>query len=348
MSKTLLCALAVVVACAPRQTQAQPLVSNIAIHINRQDGGEPAPIQRRYETLIRSAAKGDEIVLLQKYFRNEVLNRAIVDAERRGVNILAIYRDEFHPRCEDLISPDDSIDCAGIFFRRERVHHKSMVLHRSNGNSTAIIGSYNLRERHATSPRVHTALSFDIESDDLFFAFYKLHADKILGLSGADRTHLQISTEGGGSISFTFHPSERRPLTDFLQAISRCDGPLWLSYYRVTADAVGKPVVDRLGQLVKQGCDVRFLLDRDQDNHAIEQQLKSRGIAVHYPDERDGKLTLGHKLLMVRFSQQLRLSQSSANINQESHDRDYNLSIQLTGEFPEVERTLEEEFLRYW
>lgn len=323
-------------------------MSNIAIRINRQDSGEPTPIQHQYVTLIRSAAEGDEIVLLQKYFRNKVLNRAIVDAELRGVKVLAIYRDEFHPRCEDLISPADSIDCAGVFFRREHVHHKSMVLHRLNGSSTAIVGSYNLRERHATSPRVHTTLSFDIESDDVFFDFYKLHAEKILGLSGVDRTHLQMATEGGGSIAFTFHPSERRPLTDLLQAISGCDGPLWLSYYRVTADAVGKPVVDRLGQLVKQGCDVRFLLDRDQDNHAIGQQLRSHGIAVHYPDERDGKVTLGHKLLMVRFNQQLRLSQSSANINQQSHNSDYNLSIQLTGEFPEVERALEAEFQRYW
>ncbi len=76
--------------------------------------------------------------------------------------------------------------------------------------------------------------------------------------------------------------------------------------------------------------------------------MRSNGIAVHYPDERDGKVTLGHKLLMVRFNHQLRLSQSSANINQESHDSDYNFTIQLTGEFPEVEEALEQEFLRYW
>ncbi len=348
-SKTVFCSVVILlIGCTPLQIQAQGLVTNVAIHIDRQDSGKQTPIQQQYLSLLRSADFGDEIVLLQKYFRNEVLNRAIVDAAVRGVNVLAVYRDELRPGCEKLIPLDSSIDCSEIFIRHEAVHHKSMVLHRLNGRSTAIIGSFNIRERHLNSPRAHTALSFDIESDNTFFGFYMAHAKRLLGIPSDVEENLTMATEGGGNMSFTFHPGKGKTLLGLLQRISECKGPLWLSYYRAVPDAFGKPIFERLGQLARQGCDVRFLLDRDKDNQVVEQELRSLGVSVHYPNEHDGKVTLGHKLVMVRSNGRLWLSQSSANLDQASHESQYNLTLQLNGDFPDIEKSLEAELRRYW
>lgn len=114
--------------------QARDLASNIAVHIDRDRDRAPTPIHQQYLSLIRSANGGDEIILLQKVFRNKKLNRALVDAAGRGVKVTGIYRDDVRPRCEDLLPPRSSIDCCQLFIRNGHVHHKSMVLHRRNGN----------------------------------------------------------------------------------------------------------------------------------------------------------------------------------------------------------------------
>ena len=328
--------------------QARDLASNIAVHIDRDRDTAPTPIHQLYLSLIRSANGGDEITLLQKYFRNKKLNRALVDAAGRGVKVTGIYRDDVRPRCEDLLPPRSSINCSQLFIRNGHVHHKSMVLHRSNGNTTAIVGSFNLRERHRTSPRVHTVLSFDVETDDAFFPFYKAHADSIRDIPTDSATFLTLATEGDGRISFTFHPNESNPVADLLGNVSRCEGPLWLSYYRAQPDAIGEPVFSLLGGLAERGCDVRFLLDRHRKNRATERRLRPLGVTVHYPDYPEGRRTLGHKIVMVRSGGRLYLIQSSASLNDKAHRNQHNLTLHLTGDFPAIEQALNRELSRYW
>lgn len=331
-----------------RPIQARGLATNISLHIDRPEDSAPTPIHQQYLSLIRSANVGDEIVLLQKYFKNRILNQAIVDAAGRGVKVLAIYRDVTRPRCEDLLPQRNPVDCSQLFVRHPYVHHKSMVLHRINGNTTAIIGSFNLRERDQESPRAHTALSFDVESDDVFFSFYKAHAENIRNDRPSTPSFLSLATEGGGKISFTFHPSDRDPVQELLGNLDQCDGPLWLSYYRALPDAVGEPVFGRLEKLVESGCEVRFLLDRDRDNHDAERRLQSLGVAAHYPDEHNGRMTVGHKIVMVCSGKELHLIQSSVNLVHEHYLSQYNLTLYLTGDFPAIEQALDGELSRYW
>jgi hypothetical protein len=223
-----------------------------------------------------------------------------------------------------------------------------MVLHRRNGNTTAIIGSYNLRERHKTSPRVHTVLSFDVEADDAFFPFYKAHADSLREIPLDSAKVLTLATERGGTMSFTFHPGEMNPVAGLLRNVSRCEGPLWLSYYRARPDATGEPVFGLLEELAGRGCDVRFLLDDHPKNRATERRLESVGIKAHYPKYAEGKRTLGHKVVMVRSGGRLHLIQSSANLNDTAHRDQANLTLYLIGDFPAIERALSREFSRYW
>ena len=328
--------------------QARDLASNIAVHIDRQNNGSPTPIEQEYLSLIRSADGGDEIILLQKYFRNEVLNRAIVDAADRGVKVTGIYSDVVRPRCKDLLPPRSSIDCSQLFIRHGHVHHKSMVIHRTNGNTTAIIGSFNLRERHSSSPRAHTVVSFEVEADNAFFPFYKAHADNLQDIRTDTAPFLLLATERGGSMLFTVHPSERNPVEELLGNVSQCEGPLWLSYYRALPDAIGEPVISRLGELAERGCDVRFLLDRHRDNLAAEKRLQSLGVTVHYPDDHEGSVTLGHKIAMVRSGGRLHLIQSSANLDHTGHRCQYNLTMYLIGDYPAIEQALNRELSRYW
>ncbi len=328
--------------------QARDLASNIAVHIDRDIDGAPTPIHQQYLSLIRSAIGGDEIIVLQKAFKNKTLNRALVNAAGRGVKVTGIYRDDVRPRCEDLLPPGSSIDCSQLFIRNGDVHHKSMVLHRRNGNTTAIVGSYNLRERHKKSPRVHTVLSFDVEADDAFFPFYKAHADSLREIPTDSAKVLTLATEREGRMSFTFHPGERNPVADLLRNVSRCESPLWLSYYRARPDATGEPVFGLLGGLAKRGCDVRFLLDRHRKNRATEKLLESVGVTVHYPDYPEGRRTLGHKIVMIRSGGRLHLIQSSANLNDTAHRVQHNLTLHLTGDFPAIEQALNRELSRYW
>lgn len=329
-------------------SQAQDLATNIAIHIDRQSNQATTPIHQEYLSLIRSADSGDEIILLQKYFRNKVLNRAIVEAAGRGIKVLSIYRDAVKPRCEDLLPPRSSIVCSQLFIQRRHVHHKSMVLHRTNGNTTAIIGSFNLRERHTESPRNHTALSFDVKSDSAFFPFYKAHAESLRERRTATASFLSLATERGGRMFLTFHPSEANPVEKLLGKLSRCEGPLWLSYYRALPDDIGEPVFSRLGQLAGRGCDVRFLLDRHRDNHAAEKRLQSLGVNVRYPNDHEGTATLGHKIAMGHSGGHLHLIQSSANLHDTAHRNQHNLTLYLTGDFPAIEQALNRELFRYW
>ncbi len=327
---------------------AQESVSNIVVHIDRHDHAAPTPIHRKYLSLIRSAERGDELIMLQKYFRNRAINQAIVDAAGRGVEVRGIYHDTVDPSCDDLLPPGSSIDCSQLFFQQRLVHHKSMVLHRRNSNTTAIVGSFNLRERNLESPRVHTALSFDVEADNTFFSFYKAHAKSLRGIRTDAAAVLSLATDGGGRMSLTFHPGEHNPVSGLLANMSRCEGPLWLSYYRAAPDDIGESVFARLGDLVARGCDVRFLLDRDRDNYAAAKRLQSLGVAAHYPEEYDGSLTLGHKIVMVRASDGLHLIQSSANLDRSHHRSQNNLTLYLTGDFPAIERALNRELSRYW
>lgn len=326
----------------------QVVINSISLHVDSHENAAPTPIQQEYLSLIRSAAGGDEIILLQKYFRNRAINQAIVDAAGRGVDVTGIYRDIVRPSCPELLRPGSSLDCDRMFIRRPHVHHKSMVLHRGNGDTSAIIGSYNLRERHRSSPRVHTALSFDVAADTAFFPFYKAHAEFLRGSRADAASSLVLATESGGKMALTFQPGAANPVAGLLAGISTCDGPLWLSYYRAVPDEIGEPIFHRLGDLATGGCDVRFLLDRDPDNHAAAKRLQSLDVTVRHPGEPAGPFTLGHKVVMVHSGDNLHLIQSSANLDRAHHRDQFNLTLYLTGNFPAIERQLSRVFSEYW
>jgi len=323
-----------------------PIARNFVLLIDSDNSPEPTPINTAYWNAINLTEAGDEILTLQKYFRNERINKALVEASIRGVNVKGVYRDELEPPCNTLIS-NEKLHCEKIFVQSPLPHHKNMMILHSDGLVQTIIGSYNLRQGTITEPRIHTALQFDVVNGRSVFDFYSGEAERLLGLSTTQPLSMSINVEGGGTVKIQMHPSDVHPVLDMLDEITTFESALWVSFYRVSDDTIATLVYDKLKVLNDAGCDVRVLLFAD--NLDGKRALEDRGITVQFPTYPVGRAMLGHKLLMIRSGGNLHLIQSSANLPDSHYKKEHNLTLYLCAPgLINMQADLEAEFNRYW
>jgi hypothetical protein len=259
---------------------------------------------------------------------------------------MGIYRDELEPPCSTF-PQNEKTHCDEIFVQSPLPHHKNMMILHSDGLVQAIIGSYNIRERTITEPRIHTILKFDIVNGRPVFDFYSGEAERLLGLSTTQPLAMNANVEGGGTVNFQMHPSDVHPVLDILNTITTFESTLWMSFYSVSDDTIATLVYDKLKALNDAGCDVRVLLYAD--NVDGRRALEDRGVSVQFPTYPVGKAMLGHKLLMIRSGGNLHLMQSSANLTESHYKKEHNLTLYLCAPgLNNIQADLEAEFNRYW
>lgn len=323
-----------------------PIARNFVLVIDSDNSPEPTAINSAYWNAINYTEEGDEILTFQKYFRNARINKALIDASVRGVKVMGIYRDELEPPCS-IFPQNEKTHCDDIFVQSPLPHHKNMMILHSDGLVQAIIGSYNLRERSITEPRIHTILKFDIVNGHPVFDFYSGEAERLLGLTTTQPLDMNIAVEGGGTAKLQMHPSNFHPILDMLNSITTFESTLWMSFYSVSDDTIATLVYDKLKALNDAGCDVRVLLYAD--NLDGKRALEDRGVPVQFPNYPVGKGMLGHKLLMIRSGGNLHLIQSSANLTESHYKKVHNLTLYLCAPgLNNIQADLEAEFNRYW
>jgi hypothetical protein len=328
-------------------SQDGPVASNFALHVDRDVDPAPTPINQLYLAEIGATAAGDHIVSLQKYFRNEPITSALLDAARRGVQVETVYMQDVDPSCQALRLPGDTFDCSTMFRWGVLCHHKNLMALSTSGVLRAIVGSYNLRVRSTASPRVHTALSFDVANGQPVFAWYQGARQRLLTGSSSQPPSLTIATASGGELTLSLPSTLLNPVRDMLAGLPGCDGTLWVSYFGVAPDTTGVPVFNELERLVAAGCDVRVLLDEDESAGA-KAALDSRGIPARFPTYPAGNATLGHKLVYAEYAGETYLLQSSANLTALDVLAG-NLTATLRApELPTIRGVIDSELSRYW
>ena len=331
---------------APSDAGRGPVASQLMLTIDRDIDPDPTPINQLYLAEIQTTTVGDRIALLQKYFRNPAINTALVEAARRGVQVVGVYGDDVDPSCESLLQTGDTIDCDTMFQRSIQSHHKNMMILKSDGRARGIVGSYNLRERSTDSPRVHTVASFEVANGQGLFDYYYGEVERLTGSMSTQPKQMSVPISGGGVLDFTFHPHPSNTVLELLNDVTTCRGTLWLSFYGALADSVGRPVFDRLGDLHDGGCDVRVLLDPGAT--LAELSLRGRGVPVQFPEFPFGDGTLGHKIALAHSGGETQLIQSSANLSGAHFNILHNLSLRIRAPSLPFAAELEAELLRYW
>jgi hypothetical protein len=331
----------------PPVTLEGAVASNIAFHVNRDVDPAPTPIHQLYTATIETAGEGDRIAALQKYFRNEPITRAVLDAARRGAQVETVYRADVDPSCEALQQAGDTFDCAAMFRKSFLAHHKNLMVLRGDSDVLALVGSFNLRVRSTSKPRVHSAVSLEVAGGLSLFEWYLAVADEMLTGTEPASDAVQLPIDGGGTLTFSVPSSSRKPVRDMLAPLSGCDGTLWMSYFGAADDSVGGPVFDELERLLQTGCDVRVLLDEEQSPIG-KLALESRGVPVRFPTFPAGSALLGHKLVFAEHDGEMFLMQSSANLTA----ADVLISnLTATVQAPQsatIRDTVDAELERYW
>jgi hypothetical protein len=323
------------------------------LHIDQdRHRGRTTPIAKLYLREVARAAKGDRLIILQKSLAQPELNRALVAAARRGVDVRGVYRDKLKPGCDEFSDTPDQAACRRIFQKSAHPHHKSMLVLRSNGAVRAIVGSYNTRKqkKNAKKPRTHTAIFFEVPSGQRLFAFYESEALRLLGRKTREWTQLSLPIPRGEMV-LTMHPSNANPVLRLLNRVRSCEGnALRLSYFGAEADAaIGAPIIARLRKLRRQGCKVKFLLDKKKGNAGAFAALREAGVAARVPTFPSGKAILGHKLVLSRSGDDVQIIQSSANLSGSHHRKKHNLTLYLRGaRFASLHEALRRELKRYW
>ena len=323
------------------------VASNFAVIINRDVDPAPTPINLAYNAAISATGPGDHIVSLQKYFKNEPITSALLDAARRNVSVDTVYMDEVDPTCSSLLEPGDTIDCSTMFQKSPLCHHKNMMILRANGSLQAIVGSYNLRRRSSSQPRVHSVLAFDVGDGQSVFDWYQGAAERLLTGSSTQPLRMTVPTDSGGELSLSLSPAPFNPVLEMLEGIASCDGIVWMSYYDAGNDTTGGPVFNELERLVDLGCDVRVMVDEETAPLALV-ALQLRGIPARFPTFPAGSGTLGHKIVLADSAGETHFLQSSANLT--FYDVLIgNLTAYLRAPtMPAVREVIETELLRYW
>ena len=323
------------------------VASNFAVIINRDVDPAPTPINLAYIAAISATGPGDQIVSLQKYFKNEPITSALLEAARRDVSVATVYGDEVDPTCSSLLEPGDTIDCATMFQKSTFCHHKNMMILRADGSLHAIVGSYNLRRRSSSQPRVHSVLAFDVGDGQSVFEWYQGAAERLLTGSSTQPLRMTVPTDSGGELSLSLSPAPFNPVLEMLEGIASCDGIVWMSYYDAGNDTTGGPVFDELERLVDLGCDVRVMVDEETAPLALV-ALQLRGIPARFPTFPAGSGTLGHKIVLADSAGETHFLQSSANLT--FYDVLIgNLTAYLRAPtMPAVREAIETELLRYW
>jgi hypothetical protein len=319
---------------------------NLSIVVNRDIDVAPTPILNAYPEEVDATQTGEQIISYQKYFRNEALIVAMLNAARRGVQVRGYYGDNVDPSCDSLLEPDDTIDCGAIFQSASGAHHKNMMVLR-DGTAYGLIGSFNPKVRSTKSPRTHTVLRFEAPEGQGLFDFYAGEAARFEGDDSQEPLRLKVPVEGGGRLKFSFHPDDSNPALELLNNVDTCQGTLWVSYYMVLTDTIANPVFDRLDELVGQGCDVRVLLD-EEDNGLAYYALLAKGIPVRYPTYPNGGGVLGHKIVSVISGDKTHLLQGSANLNLANHNFSNNLTVYVRVPSSSMTAIIDEELSRYW
>lgn len=323
-----------------------PVARDLAITIDRDIDTAPTPINQLYVSEIASTVAGDRIISYQKYFNSEPMNAALVEAARRGVDVLGIYRDSVEPSCESLLEAGDTIDCDALFINSSDAHHKNMMILRADGTVRGIVGSYNPRLRNVSDPRVHTVLTFTVSDGESVFDFYAAEAERLQGGSPAQPVTMSMPIDGGGDLELSFHPGSGNRVLDLLNSINSCDSTLWLSYFVALGDSIGGPVFDRLEELIDSGCDVRFLLDKG--NTLVRLALLARGIDARIANFMTPDGTLGHKIVLVQSGGEYHLIQSSANLEIFGFNLSHNLTAYVRAPSLPLVADIEAELSRYW
>jgi hypothetical protein len=192
------------------------LASNIAFHVNRDVDPAPTPIHQLYTATIGSAGEGDRIAALQKYFRNEPITSGLLDAARRGAQVETVYGHDVDPSCEALRQDGDTFDCAAMFQQSFLAHHKNLMVLGGNGELRALVGSFNLRVRSTSQPRVHSAVSLDVAGGLPVFEWYLAVAEQMLTGSEPPSDAIQLPIDGGGTLTLSLPSSSRNPVRDML------------------------------------------------------------------------------------------------------------------------------------
>ena len=326
--------------------EAGPQAKNLEVLVNRDVDPAPTPINKAYVEEISATSAGDHIVSLQKYFRSEPITTALLDAARRGVTVETVYMQDVDPTCESLLTPEDTIDCSALFRPSFLSHHKNMMIRRQDGSLRAIVGSYNLRVRSMSSPRVHTVLTFDVADGQPVFDWYLGAAERMLSGSTSQPVDISLPTDSGGELSLSITPAPFNAVLDMLKTLPGCDGILWMSYFGASDDATGGPVFDELERLMGGGCDVRVLLD--EENTLARTALENRGVPARFPTFPAGSATLGHKIVLADAEGETHFLQSSANLTALDVIIG-NLTAYLRAPTtPEIREAIETELLRYW
>lgn len=323
-----------------------PLAHDLTLVVDRDVDPAPTPINQAYVAAIDATQAGDRILSFQKYFKSAPVIGSLIDAARRGVDVLGLYRDEVEPTCESLLAPDDVVDCDALFVEASETHHKNIMIERADGTVWGLVGSYNPRVRNTSSPRTHTALTFEVDDGAPLFAFYAAEAQRLQGTGDDPTSPLTVPVEGGGSLTFTMHPGPDSPAEALLDELDGCDDTLWVSYYGALADSVGAPVFDRLAELHDDGCDVRVLLDESAGLARLS--LLARGVPVQHPTFPAGGGTLGHKIVSVVRDGETRLLQGSANLDLIQHTVNHNLTVAVRVPGTELADVIDAELGRYW
>ena len=332
-----------------------PSAVALTVVVNRDDDVAPTPITQLYLDVIDSTVAGDEIVSLQKYFKNQGIIEALIAAVRRGVLVTAIYRDEVDPECDSLLGDGPAIDCAATFIEVADVHHKNLMVLKADGTVQAIVGSFNLRERSSNEPRVHTVLSFEVEPGSDVWSLYRGEADRLLSGIETGPMRVTLPAEDGGVLELTLHPDPANPPAELLAQVATCVAPVWLSYYVAFPDTVGTPVVDEVARLDAAGCEVRVLLQDDLLNNVMLGSMTLAGAEARTPDwtiDDDG--LLGHKIVAVDDGTTAWLIQSSANLTVVDHQTTpHNLTVSVQGPsaspvYSAMQAAVRDELNRYW
>jgi hypothetical protein len=323
------------------------------VHID-QDGhrGPTTPIACLYLREIARTRAGDKLIILQKNLTQPQINRALVEAAMRGVEVIAVYRDSLNPACMAFQTPEQRTACGQIFKKSPHPHHKSMMVLRGDGTACAIIGSYNTRRQKAGEkrPRTHTALFFAVPQGRALFAFYQAEADRLLGRPTRFPKTLTLHTRLG-IMKFIMHPERTSPALELLNNITVCQNTtIGLSYYNALPDShIRLPVFAKLHDLRTRGCRVRILLDANEANKPAYQKARQLHLDVRWAKFPTSAATLGHKLVLARALNEAHIIQSSANLSASHHLQKHNLTLYLRGQgFLLIHQTLERELNRYW
>lgn len=318
------------------------------------DYGKTTPIADLYLREIGGAKAGDQLITLQKYIKQEDIVNALVRADLKGVKVTAVYRDKLSPECKKFSSSREIEACKRIFRRSDRPHHKSMMVLKAEGTVRAIVGSYNPADKHEKF-HVHTALFFEVPKGQALFKYYEAEKDRLLGLSTSTSRFFTLNTQHG-IMEFTMHPNTAcgvtaNPVLTLLSGLPACrNTTIWLSYYGAcddVNDVICRPVFIKLHELQVNGCTVRVLLDSKSENDTADEKLQALGgIEVR---RASSSLTLGHKLVLAKAGDEVRVIQSSANLSRSDHCKKHNLTLYMRGKgFRAIHDALELEIRRYW